>query len=127
MGKKMLIVSISVLLIVVIGLIILPRMRSESIVDKAQNFVRSLQVGDCQNATRDFDVGLKTKMPPQRFGQQWSAVIAKAGPLKKYTITRVEGDRVHFTCTFEKGTLYLMIRFVDKKQIVEFDFSSFPV
>jgi len=88
-----LIISVSILLVVMIGLIAFCSLTnapgSGILADRALNVIDSLQAGDYKKATRDF---------PDRaapiFGRKlpavWPTVMAKAGPLKTRTIARVE-------------------------------------
>jgi len=75
------------------------------------NVLKSLQAGNYENALKDFEASYKAKMSPQEFGQGWSALIAAYGPIKGFSIDRVENlhgientQGVYFTCNFEKGT-----------------------
>ena len=91
--KNVLIVSVSILLVVVIGLIAfcsLTNAPSSGIpADRALNVIDSLQAGDYKKATRDF-----ADQTAPIFGRKlravWPTVMAKAGPLKARTVACVE-------------------------------------
>ncbi|MCX6345389.1 MAG: hypothetical protein NT018_10025 [Armatimonadetes bacterium] len=134
--KTMLIVSVSILLIVVIGLIAFhsstnaPNSTSTPgsgiLTDQALNVIDSMQAGNYQQATRDFD----SRIAPT-FSQQltalWPTVTAKAGALKSRTVTRVDGNKVYITCIFEKGNLYGVVEFGSTNKIVNFSMYGQPV
>jgi hypothetical protein len=114
--KSVLIVSVSVLLVVVIGLIFFHGGSDSVIVGRALNVIDSLQADKYQEAERDFHSIIKAKLSPEALGQSWSKTIAKYGPLKKRVVIRVdnrfmENRCVEINCMFEKATLYGYIRF----------------
>ena len=138
MGKKMLIVSVSILLIVAVWLVFFRStanapavlgQRSQILSDRAQNVFESLKAGDYQNATRDFNSGLKAQIHGK-----FDTLIAKAGPLKEYSITRegaIEDNSnhiygVYITCKFERGTLWGIVNFDRQKQITRFSLYGSP-
>jgi len=125
--KTMLIVSVSILLIVVMGVIYLHNTsHSQMLAKRALNVIDSLQAGNYQQATRDFDLRAASI-----FGRQlptlWPTVMAKAGALKSHTVTRVDGNKVYITCIFEKGNLYGVVEFDDTNKIVNFSMYGHPV
>ena len=138
MAKKILIVSVSVLLVVVVWLVFF---RSKlgpdpQFVNPALNVINSLNVGDYQNATRDFTPALKARMTDEWLSPKWSQAIAMYGPLKECAVTRVtRGESesglnniygVYITCTFERGPLYGIVKFDRQKQISQFDVYGSP-
>jgi len=121
MGKKMLIVSVSILLIVVVWMVFFHSTASgpgsQIMADRAQNVFDSLQAGDYQNAERDFSPRARAALTPQKLGQKWSEAMPKLGPLKRHTITRMDDKNVYITCVFEKHTLWGVVTFDRQKQI----------
>lgn len=122
--KKMLVISVSVLSVVVIGLLFLRNCNSRIFEGRALNVIESLQAGDFQKATNDFNSTSKAQMTPEQLGQAWSKTIAMFGPLREHTITYAgpETDAryicgVYITCKFEKGNLYGVVKFDSAKQI----------
>ncbi|MCX6345386.1 MAG: hypothetical protein NT018_10010 [Armatimonadetes bacterium] len=134
--KTMLIVSVSILLIVVIGLVFFHSKPSADpqFANPALNVIDSLNAGNAQNAVRDFNARAKAQINPELLAQQWSKAISLLGPLKSRVITRAKGQSdgvniysVYFTCTFEKGPpLYGVIKFDRQKQINVFKLDGKP-
>ena len=138
MAKKALIVSVSVLLIVVVGLIFFHSKLGPDpqFVNPALNVINSLNVGDYQKATRDFTPALKARMTNEWLSPKWSQAIAMYGPLKECVVTRVtRGESesgpnsiygVYITYKFERGPLYGIVKFDRQKQISQFSIWGLP-
>ncbi|MCX6345385.1 MAG: hypothetical protein NT018_10005 [Armatimonadetes bacterium] len=109
--KNVIIVSVSILLVVVIGLIVFYRGSDSMIVSRALNVIDSLQAGKDQEAQRDFHSKLKAMMPAEDLGKMWRGI----GPLKERTVVGthvtdtsagkgVPGKTVDLKVVFVKGT-----------------------
>ncbi len=131
--RNVLIVSVSVLLIVVIGLIFFHGRSDSTIESRALNVVDSLQAGKYQEAVKDFRDNLRAMGSSEVLGQQWAKAVAMFGPLRKRTVigTHVTNNAsgsstipgacktVELCIEFEKGTLYGHIPFDSNNQIID--------
>ena len=130
MTKKMLIVSVSVLLVVVVVLIVL-RSRGDfrSCAERGQNLMESLQAGDYEKARRDLTPILSATINKDL----WSRVIGAYGQLKKYTVTytgpvndRSDDQFVCLTCEFEKGRRWMVLVFDKTRRVRIFSLCETP-
>lgn len=79
---------------------------------------------DFASAVKMFDANVKQLMPESKLRETWKMVISQAGPLRSYSVARVEKvqgyDRVTINCEFEKAKLDAQIAFDNARQVAGF-------
>jgi ribosomal protein RSM22 (predicted rRNA methylase) len=66
-------------------------------------------------------------MPAEKLGKVWADFINKTGPLKSYTVTRVEGNTVYISCKFERGDMWAAVSFGGMNKIDKLIMSGHPM
>lgn len=127
-SKTIIIITACILLAMLIGLLIFRGSTSaaDPRVDIALNTIDSLQAGNYQQATKDFNSQVAGVFF-QKLSETWPTLRAKVGSLSSRSVTRVDGNKVYVTCTFERGSLWGVVEFDATNKIVNFSMYGHPI
>ncbi len=87
----------------------------------AKDFVISSSKGNYEEATKNFDDVMKSKMTPEKVKDLWEYCITQYGAFSKITSTvaskKDEYDVISVNCLFEKGSITINVVFNSDKKI----------
>lgn len=103
-----------------------PVAADDELILKARTMIDSLQRGEYETATRDFDATMRSVSGPEKTGEFWNILQTKVGAFKERTGERREKlgnyEIVLVTCVFEKMTLDTRVVFDPEGKIAGFQF-----